>query len=254
LKEGKKEHGDVDSCNGLCLVSHDFGERRFAQRLEAKLEDDYLCWYDVPIGEKSRHPDFVVFHPSRGLLVLEVKDWNLDTIRQIDKQDVLLMTNRGLVADTNPLVQARQYMFHVTDLLQRDPQLVWPTGSLKGKVFFPYGHGVVLTNISRAAFEKGTLERYCRLTWSSARMRCSSVDPEAFQKRLWEMFPIKFTHKLSLPQIDRVRWHLFPEIRMPEQRSLLRMPLREPRTSPTSCASWTCNRSNWHVALVTGIA
>jgi superfamily I DNA and RNA helicase len=47
-----------------------------------------------------------------------------------------------------------------------------------------------------------------------------SVDPEAFQKRLWEMFPIKFTHKLSLPQIDRVRWHLFPEIRMPEQRSL----------------------------------
>ncbi|MEK7320194.1 MAG: 3'-5' exonuclease [Pseudomonadota bacterium] len=197
------------------------GERRFAQRLEAKLEDDYLCWYDVPIGEKSRHPDFVVFHPSRGLLVLEVKDWNLDTIRQIDKQDVLLMTNRGLVADTNPLVQARQYMFHVTDLLQRDPQLVWPTGSLKGKVFFPYGHGVVLTNISRAAFEKGDLGEVlpAHLVICQDEM-FESVDPEAFQKRLWEMFPIKFTHKLSLPQIDRVRWHLFPKIRMPEQRSL----------------------------------
>ena len=197
------------------------GERRFAQRLEAKLEDDYLCWYDVPIGEKSRHPDFVVFHPSRGLLVLEVKDWNLDTIRQIDKQDVLLMTNRGLVADTNPLVQARQYMFHVTDLLQRDPQLVWPTGSLKGKVFFPYGHGVVLTNISRAAFEEGDLGEVlpAHLVICQDEM-FESVDPEAFQKRLWEMFPIKFTHKLSLPQIDRVRWHLFPEIRMPEQRSL----------------------------------
>ncbi|MDD2272503.1 MAG: hypothetical protein PHP95_14350 [Desulfuromonadaceae bacterium] len=26
------------------------GERRFARLLEAKLEDDYLCWYNVPIG------------------------------------------------------------------------------------------------------------------------------------------------------------------------------------------------------------
>ncbi|SOZ14434.1 hypothetical protein CBM2609_A170098 [Cupriavidus taiwanensis] len=39
---------------------------------------DYLCWYDVAIGEKTKHPDFIVFHPNRGLLVLEVKDWRLD--------------------------------------------------------------------------------------------------------------------------------------------------------------------------------
>lgn len=57
------------------------GERRFAQRLESKLEDDYLCWYDVPIGQSMRHPDFVVLHPKRGLLILEVKDWKLDTIQ-----------------------------------------------------------------------------------------------------------------------------------------------------------------------------
>jgi hypothetical protein len=197
------------------------GERRFAQRLEGKLEDDYLCWYDVPIGEKTRHPDFVIFHPSRGLLVLEVKDWKLDTIRQIDKQDVVLLTNRGLVNEMNPLVQARQFMFQVTNLLERDPQLVWPTGSLKGKVFFPYGHGVVLTNISRLAFDKTDLGEVLppHLVICQDEMY-ESVDAEAFQKRLWEMFPIKFTHKLSLPQIDRVRWHLFPEIRMPEQRSL----------------------------------
>ena len=50
------------------------GERRFAERLEAKLESDYLIWYDVPVGRKKRHPDFIVFHPRRGVLVLEVKD------------------------------------------------------------------------------------------------------------------------------------------------------------------------------------
>jgi len=31
-----------------------------------------------------------------------------------------------------------------------------------------------------------------------------STDVETFQKRLWDIFPIKFTLKLSLPQIDRI--------------------------------------------------
>lgn len=47
------------------------GERRFAERLDKLLEDDYLCWYNVPIGPKVRYPDFVVLHPRRGVLVLE---------------------------------------------------------------------------------------------------------------------------------------------------------------------------------------
>ena len=51
------------------------GERRVAERLEDKLENDYLCWYDVPLGPANAHPDFVDFHPRRGLLILEVKDW-----------------------------------------------------------------------------------------------------------------------------------------------------------------------------------
>lgn len=55
------------------------GERRFAKRLETLLEDDYLCWFDVPIGPARLYPDFLILHPSRGLLLLEVKDWKLDT-------------------------------------------------------------------------------------------------------------------------------------------------------------------------------
>ncbi|WP_444633260.1 DEAD/DEAH box helicase [Cupriavidus oxalaticus] len=209
------------------------GERRFAERLEAKLEDDYLCWYDVAIGEKTRHPDFIVFHPSRGLLVLEVKDWRLDTIREIDQRDVTLLTDRGLVREMNPLQQARNYMFYVTDLLQRDPQLVWPTGSLKGKPFFPYGCGVVLSNISRAQFDKTNLGEVLppHLVICQDEMH-KEGDAEQFQQRLWEMFPVKFTFKLSLPQIDRIRWHLFPQIRMPEQRSLFPEQVSEPLDMP----------------------
>ena len=54
------------------------GERRLAERFSDLLEDDYLCWYDVPVGPRHQHPDFILLHPGRGLLILEVKDWKLD--------------------------------------------------------------------------------------------------------------------------------------------------------------------------------
>ena len=35
------------------------GERRVAQRLEDKLDDDYLLWYDVPMGPKNAHSPLI---------------------------------------------------------------------------------------------------------------------------------------------------------------------------------------------------
>lgn len=33
------------------------GERRLAERLEQKLDDDYLLWYDVPMGPRNTHAE-----------------------------------------------------------------------------------------------------------------------------------------------------------------------------------------------------
>ncbi|WP_246176964.1 nuclease-related domain-containing protein, partial [Pandoraea soli] len=63
------------------------GERRLAERLEQKLEDDYLIWYDVPVATMQSYPDFVVLHPQRGLLILEVKDWKISTVLRADRGD-----------------------------------------------------------------------------------------------------------------------------------------------------------------------
>ncbi|SFM57113.1 nuclease-related domain-containing protein [Nitrosomonas communis] len=133
------------------------GERRFAQRLEAKLEDDYLCWYDVPVGQSLRYPDFIVLHPKRGLLILEVKDWNLATIQSINKVNVALLTLNGVKHKSNPLEQARQYAHAVTDILQRDPQLVFSSGRMQGQLLFPWTYGIVFPNISRKQFDSTDL-------------------------------------------------------------------------------------------------
>ena len=192
------------------------GERRLAERLIEKLEDDYLCWYNVPLGAAVRHPDFIVFHPRRGLLILEVKDWKKGTIRAADRQSFTLATARGEVAVENPLEQARQYAQAAVQVLQRDPQLVFSSGREAGKLRFPWSYGVVFPNLTRRQFEEGGLGEVI----PEARVICQdemleNVEPEAFQQRLWAMFSVRFESPLSPAQIDRLRWALFPEVRIP---------------------------------------
>ncbi|KZC16461.1 DNA helicase II [Rhodanobacter sp. FW510-R12] len=192
------------------------GEKRVSERLEQKLEDDYLLWYDVPVGLKQRHPDFVVFHPRRGLLVLEVKDWKADTIRHADSTQFTLVTERGLVKEYNPLLQARSYALEIGVVLERDPALRQPQGSRHaGKLIMPWAWGVVLANITRRQFVDGGLDAVIPEHLVICRDELyETVDAEAFQERLWAMFPQVFPVTLTLPQIDRVRWHLFPELRV----------------------------------------
>jgi len=47
---------------GVCVSRMTGGERRLAYRLEQKLEDDWLLWYDVPLGPRNVHCDFVATH------------------------------------------------------------------------------------------------------------------------------------------------------------------------------------------------
>ena len=191
------------------------GEARLAERLEQKLDDDYLLWYDVPIGPKHLHPDFVVLHPRRGILILEVKDWRLTTIHQVNKQTWEIIADGVPKSVANPLEQARQYAHQLVNALERDPQLVQPDGKHAGKLAFPWSYGVVLTHISRKQFDAAELHHAIE----PHRVICSdemldSVQPEDLQSRLWDMFPFMMRGVMSLPQLDRVRWILFPEVRV----------------------------------------
>jgi len=197
------------------------GERRLAERLEQKLDDDYLLWYDVPVGPKQSYPDFVLLHARRGLLILETKDWKLETIQRATRQLFEIIPDGRPKTVINPISQARHCAIQVVNALERDPQLVHPSGAHQGKLAFPWGHGVVLTRITRKQFESAQLDQ----AMEPDRVICSdemaeSVDAEQFQQRLWNMFPHSFGHVMSLPQLDRVRWIMFPDVRVQTQASL----------------------------------
>ena len=200
---------------GSCVSRMTSGERRTAERLEQKLDDDYLLWYDVAVGPKHLHPDFVVMHPRRGILILEVKDFRLSTLIQANKQTWDIHGELGPKTIPNPLEQARQYAHQVVNALERDPQLVQPEGRHQGKLAFPWSYGVVLPNITRAQFDKAELAHAIE----PHRVICQDemgeqVEPEALQSRLWDMFPFMMGGVMSLPQMDRVRWIMFPEVRV----------------------------------------
>jgi hypothetical protein len=197
------------------------GERRLAERLEQKLDDDYLAWYDVPVGPKHSHPDFVVLHPRRGLLILEVKDWRLETIRTANKQTWEIFANGIPKTLPNPIEQARHYSHQVVDALSKDKPLI----NSSGKLAFPWSYGVVLTHISRRQFDDAELHHAIE----PHRVICgdemqATVEADDFQSRLWSMFPTLMRGVLSLPQIDRIRWILFPEVRVSPPSDLFAVP------------------------------
>lgn len=197
------------------------GERRLAERLEQKLDADYLLWHNVPIGPKQTHPDFIVIHPRRGALILETKDWRLETIVRATKQYFDIHVDGMPKTVMNPLVQARHCAIQVINALSRDKQLVHPEGPHQGKLIFPWGYGVVFTRITRKQFEAAGLGEAIDpdLVICQDEM-LETADGEDFQQRLWNMFPHDFGKVLSLPQLDRVRWIMFPEVRVPDQAGL----------------------------------
>ncbi|KAB2311504.1 AAA family ATPase [Betaproteobacteria bacterium SCN2] len=209
------------------------GELRLAERLKDFLEDNAWVWHNLPVGPFGRHPDFVVLHPQQGIVVLEVKDWRLETIAEANKQQVQLLTDQGIVGTDNPFEQVRGYMFNVVNTLKRDPLLVFQEGAFKGQPIMPFGHGVVFANITRKQFDGTNLYEVFPPERCIFRDEMSeNADPEIFRERVWKMVSRRLGQGLSLPQLDRVRAMLFPEVRIRQ----IALPFDEPEAKPDSPA------------------
>ena len=197
------------------------GERRVLHQLKRCLEDDYIVWHDVPIGPRARQPDFVILSPRWGVLLLEVKDWKRSTLGAATRDAVELHTPRGRVTTAHPLRQARDMVLELVDLMKADPALVHADGPFAGRLLFPYGHGVVMSHLSRADVAGSDFDELLPPARTLLRDDLADgVEPMALQHRLWGLFTVSYPHTLTLPQRDRIRWHLFPEVRLQTQAEL----------------------------------
>lgn len=189
------------------------GERRLAEHLDKKLSDSYLCWFNAPVGPKALQPDFILLHPGHGLLVLEVKDWTPRTLQSLTPTEAVLHTENGLVRDKNPMEQARQYAMAVKGLLEKDPLLL-QTGAYAGSLAMPYSWGVVLPNITRAQFNTMGLDQALEPAAVLCKDEMVASTSDYFESRLLGMFRHSFPCDLAERQVDRIRYHLYPELRI----------------------------------------
>jgi hypothetical protein len=196
------------------------GERRVLHQLKRCLEDDYIVWHDIAIGPRARQPDFVVLSPRWGILLLEVKDWKRSTLGAATRDSVELHTPRGRVTAAHPMRQVRDVTMELVDLMRSDPALVHPQGPFAGRLLFPYGWGVVMSGLRRADVGEDFDALFPRERTLLRDDLDEAIEPMALQHRLWGLFTVSYPYTLTLPQRDRIRWHLFPELRMPTQARL----------------------------------
>ncbi|EPT3089074.1 3'-5' exonuclease [Escherichia coli] len=195
------------------------GEKRVASRLEAFMSNECLVWYDIPVGRKNRHPDFVIIDPENGLVFLEVKDWTVHTLHQVNHEQVILETNGILKSEINPLVQVRRYACDTVNALPADSRLRQNDGQYKGRLNLAWAYGVVFTRITRQQLKAlaGNDENAVERIFPSAQTICQddmtqSVLPDIFRQKIAGMFTMGFRTRVT-PQVrDILRAHLFPEM------------------------------------------
>ncbi|EEZ9775373.1 AAA family ATPase, partial [Escherichia coli] len=181
--------------------------------------NECLVWYDIPVGRKNRHPDFVIIDPENGLVFLEVKDWTVHTLHQVNHEQVILETNGILKSEINPLVQVRRYACDTVNALPADSRLRQNDGQYKGRLNLAWAYGVVFTRITRQQLKAlaGNDENAVERIFPSAQTICQddmtqSVLPDIFRQKIAGMFTMGFRTRVT-PQVrDILRAHLFPEM------------------------------------------
>lgn len=202
-----------------CTEKMTAGEKRLARLLEGGLSDRCTCWYDTPMGKKHNHPDFVILDPDKGLMFIEVKDWFITKIKAANKTHIQYETPNGIESLKNPIEQVRQYTFDTIDHLKTDRQLCQPDGIYKGSFIMPYGFGVYLTNITRKQLEKTFTAVELREIFPAEHVICKDelnefMTRDKISLRLNSLFRHHFSCQPTRQQLDRIRWHLYPDVRI----------------------------------------
>jgi hypothetical protein len=194
-------------------------------KLLQRLPEDWIVYHEPGVG--GLQPDFVIFAPAHGVIVMEVKDWKFSSVESLDPEFVELRPGRGLerVRVKHPLRQARGYVFALINACLTDRfgrELIQASGPYEGHLRFPVGKVLVFTGIASAQVEGSRHEA----AWSTVFPRehtllsddlagWTTLEGGALAEKFRPFFrPFSLSVPFSAHEIDVLRWVLFPESRL----------------------------------------
>ncbi|AMJ41446.1 thermonuclease family protein [Anaerotignum propionicum] len=178
------------------------GEKRVFNILKTALPDSYYVWFNARIN--NRYPDFIIMEAELGIVVLEVKDWELNSVSKADKNLFYTTSNE---AKKNPIEQAREYTLILINEFKKSQALVQQSGKYSGNLLFTYGHGAILCNLSRDSFimKFGNVFDDDFVIYKEG-LYAIENDVVLLEERLRRMFPTRFDFSpLSKNQMDEIK-------------------------------------------------
>jgi len=107
-------------------ITHTEGEKRIESLLGKLPASEFHCYAEPRIDSSfttSRYPDFVILWRQKGLIALEVKDWQ--EIKGGNQRQVTIVTRQHEeVQKENPVMTARQYSFNIKNLFEKRRELL----------------------------------------------------------------------------------------------------------------------------------
>ena len=161
------------------------------------LTPDFLV-YAQPLvvhRQKRREPDYIIVHPSRGVIVLEVKDW-LQVKNKDSRRAQVFRTETGrLEWDTSPVDQAKGAAYVLVDRLKQDSDL----RNYAGKLDFPFRYAGALPHLPMATIswlEDAWGENYL--------LGRDDLKPERIVEKIMQI-PAPFDNPMTERQFNAVR-------------------------------------------------
>lgn len=195
------------------------GEKRLFKLLRDELPDDFFIYYEAAVN--GFYPDFIVFGPAFGLLILEVKGWSAQQVVRADGQFFEVEADGSIERCQSPLRQARGYRDGLLNRLKGYPILCRDDGDYKGKLAFPVGVGAVMTGMTEARAREAhlypLLERP-QVAYKDEVLGWGDLGERALIKRLEAMFSVRFPfYGLEDDQVSTVRGVIHPEAKVREE-------------------------------------